>query len=115
MHQFLKYLRNDRIVRSVIFLSISVMAIFYWWTLDKSITPENFYYQPLLVKTFVFLNLPVILLSGLLFYPMSSSETLFGSHSIALGLYYGTLIVTYIVQWSLVGILLSKVIQLFRK
>lgn len=79
---------RDRLVQIVVSLSIAALLFFNWWSGDKTITPENFYYQPVWLKTYVFLNLPAILLTGLLFSPLSFFENNFGNSPWVSVIYY---------------------------
>jgi hypothetical protein len=84
-------------------LHIVFLVYVYSWSSDKEITSHNLYFQPFLVQLFFAINLPSIILTGLIFYPFSNS-----SSSLTIGFYYAILIIISCIQWLLIGYLLSK-------
>jgi len=108
MNWILRILYEDRIVQTVFVLSVIVLLWFIIWSYDKTITPENFYYQPILLKIFVFLNIPSVILTGLVFYPIwywSGSPT--DGRWINV-LYYSCLVALYFFQWFFLGLAISR-------
>jgi hypothetical protein len=99
-------LRN-RIVLSFLFASSLALGVFLFWTQGHTIDPENFYYQPLVIKLFVFINFPAILLAGLVFTPFFNADS--DGSKLTTTLYFGILLVSYFGQWCLIGYLASKV------
>lgn len=98
---------RNRIVLSFLIASLFALGIFLYWTHGRAIDSENFYYQPLLIKLFVFVNFPAILLTGLLFTPFFEANS--DGSNLTTTLYFSTLLALYFGQWYLVGWLVSKV------
>jgi hypothetical protein len=111
----IKSIMNDRFVQIILLVSVVVLILFYSWSSVNTITPHNFYYLPLLVKLFVFLNLPSIILTGLIFFPIYLTDGDINRSVWLLILYYGTLVSIYFIQWILIGVLLSKVWNVFKQ
>jgi len=84
-------------------LNIAGMVIIYFWSLERTITPENFYYQPILLKIFVYVNLPSVLFTGILFASISSQGTNGEWTPTLTVIYYVVLILISCLQWLLIG------------
>ncbi|MBK8151091.1 MAG: hypothetical protein IPN69_19180 [Acidobacteria bacterium] len=101
---------QNRFIRVGVGLGIILLIVFVLWIGNKEITPENFYFQPFLVKAFVVINLPAIFLAGLPF-GLAFGGNVPEPTNWLLVVYYGFLICCYLAQWAFYGLIVS----LFRR
>lgn len=104
--KLLKSIFLDPVSLTIGVIDVLCLIILYLWTSNRTISPENFYYQPLLLKLFVLLNIVPILITGLVFSPFFEERVSTYSY-LLLAFYYILLILLSIIQWLIIGKIFS--------
>lgn len=109
---FLKHVITDRVVQLFLVAHLVSIVFLYSWADGKEISSENYYFQPLLLKIFAVINLPSILITGLIFAPFVIVKTFPEENSsLEITSYYSVLIILSFLQWLLIGYGVSKLIR----
>ena len=106
---FIKRVVTNRIAQIFVVIHLVSIVFLYSWSQGKEITSHNFYYQPLLLKFFVEINLPSLFLTGLIFAPFIKTFPGPGQNSLWIeSSYFIVLTFFSFLQWLLIGFGISK-------
>ena len=108
---FIKCIFTNRLAQVFVAIHFLSLICFYVWAQHNPISTHNFYYQPFIVKTYIFANLPSILLSGLIFSPFYNTFSSLERTTLGSGIYFLILASCSSFQWALIGYAISKFIN----
>jgi hypothetical protein len=101
---------RSRVGQLLFLLHLMLVAYAYWERAPTTKVPIHFFYESTLLKTLIVLDLPALILCGIVAYPLTSSDSPLSTYQWSSWIAAAIVLSLTSIQWWIIGYLLGHIL-----